>query len=46
MTHDGIGVHDRWKPDWGPISAVTVSAGGLREAVADPRVETALALSG
>ena len=41
----GIGVHESWEPDWGPVSAIAVSTGGLREAVADPRVETALALS-
>jgi gamma-glutamyltranspeptidase/glutathione hydrolase len=42
----GISVDGPWEADWGPISAIAVSPGGLREAVADPRVETALALSG
>ena len=41
----GITVRDPWEPGWGPVSAIAVSTGGLREAVADPRVETALALS-
>ncbi|WP_420613884.1 gamma-glutamyltransferase family protein [Candidatus Spongiisocius sp.] len=41
----GIGVEGPWEAGWGPISAIAVSAGGLREAVADPRLETALALS-
>ncbi len=34
-----------WMRDWGPVSLIRVHRGGLREAVADPRVETALALS-
>lgn len=42
----GVGVHESWEPDWGPVSVIALSASGLREAVADPRVETALALSG
>lgn len=35
-----------WMADWGPVSAIRIGADGLREAVADPRVETALALCG
>ena len=34
-----------WMADWGPVSAIGVGHTGLRQAVADPRVETALALS-
>ena len=41
----GVGIDGPWEPDWGPISAISISPDGLREAVADPRVETALALS-
>ena len=40
-----ISIDRSWEPDWGPISAISISPNGLREAVADPRVETALALS-
>jgi len=40
-----ISIDRFWEPDWGPISAISLSPNGLREAVADPRVETALALS-
>ena len=40
-----ISIDRSWEPDWGPISAISLSPNGLREAVADPRVETALALS-
>ena len=35
-----------WMRDWGPASAVELAADGLRQAAADPRVETALALAG
>lgn len=41
----GISINRSWEPDWGPISAISMSPDGLREAVADPRVETALALT-
>ena len=41
--HD-VTVDGPWMADWGPISAIRVGLDGLREAVADPRVETALAL--
>ena len=41
----GISIDRSWEPDWGPISAISLSPDGLREAVADPRVETALALT-
>ncbi len=34
-----------WEEDWGPVSAIMITDKGLREAVADPRVETALALT-
>lgn len=40
-----ISVQDPWVPGWGPVSVIAVSTSGLRDAVADPRVETALALS-
>ena len=40
-----ISIDRSWEPDWGPISVIAISPDGLREAVADPRVETALALS-
>lgn len=40
-----ISIDRSWEHDWGPISAISLSPNGLREAVADPRVETALALS-
>ena len=41
-----IRIEGSWEPDWGPISMISVSPNGLRSAVADPRVETALALTG
>lgn len=34
-----------WVENWGPVSTIRVDPDGLRRAVADPRVETALALS-
>lgn len=40
-----ISIDRSLEPDWGPISAIYISPNGLREAVADPRVETTLALS-
>ena len=42
--HD-VTIADRWMADWGPVSAIRIGRHGLREAVADPRVDTALALS-
>lgn len=34
---------DPWMGGWGPISAIEIAADGLREGVADPRVDTAAA---
>ena len=36
---------ESWVGGWGPISAIELDDTGLRDAVADPRVDTALALA-
>ncbi len=36
-------LQDPWMGGWGPISAIEIAADGLREGVADPRVNTAAA---
>ena len=35
-----------WMGEWGPISAIALDSTGRREAAADPRVDTTLALAG
>ena len=39
-----LSVEESWMGGWGPISAISISEHGQREAAADPRVDTALAL--
>jgi len=40
-----ISIQGPWMGEWGPVSAIELSPDGLRQAAADPRVETALALA-
>ena len=41
-----VAISGPWMGDWGPVSAIRIRRDGLREAVADPRVETSLAATG